>query len=122
MHYDIFTVSKPANPLAVLLYPLIRFEQLKFARQSLRAVAAAMGAEDEEAPRGPGAWLRRRLLPGGGGGASTAANAGAQGAAPAAKAALPAAIAAGVAGSLQGAGGSQRPRRRFPPSMRDPTL
>lgn len=36
--YEIYTISKPATPLARLTYPLVRFHQRHFARQSLQAM------------------------------------------------------------------------------------
>ena len=42
--YEIYTVSKPATPLAKLTYPIVRFQQRKFARCSMRAMAAAITA------------------------------------------------------------------------------
>lgn len=40
--YEIFTISKPATPLARLTYPLVRFHQRHFARQSLRRMITAV--------------------------------------------------------------------------------
>ena len=40
--YEIYTVSRPATPLAWLTYPIVRLHQQKFARCSMRAVRQAL--------------------------------------------------------------------------------
>eukprot|EP00891_Asterochloris_glomerata_P002028 jgi/Astpho2/2028/gw1.00038.302.1_t len=40
--YDIHVFSRPAKPLALLTYPLVRIQQQKFQKDSVSAVAAAV--------------------------------------------------------------------------------
>ena len=40
--YEIYTVSRPATPLAWLTYPVVRLHQQKFARCSMKAVRQAL--------------------------------------------------------------------------------
>jgi Domain of unknown function (DUF1990) len=47
--YEIFTISKPATPLARLTYPLVRFHQRHFARQSLRKMVLGV-SEGSDGP------------------------------------------------------------------------
>lgn len=42
--YEIFAISKPATLLALASYPLTRYYQRRFRRESLSAVSAAAGA------------------------------------------------------------------------------
>jgi hypothetical protein len=44
--YDIYTVSRPATPLAAISYPVIRLLQQQFQRDSFKAVIAAAAAAD----------------------------------------------------------------------------
>ena len=36
--FEVYTISRPAHPLSLLTYPLTRFYQQKFGRESTRAV------------------------------------------------------------------------------------
>jgi uncharacterized protein (UPF0548 family) len=44
--YDIYTVSRPATPLATISYPVIRLLQKQIQRDSFKAVTAAAAAAD----------------------------------------------------------------------------
>lgn len=41
--YEIYTLSRPATPLAALFRPLLRHYQARFAAQSMAAMAAQVG-------------------------------------------------------------------------------
>jgi uncharacterized protein (UPF0548 family) len=38
VYYDIFTISRPANPISVLTYPLVRYYQQQFRTESCSLV------------------------------------------------------------------------------------
>ena len=40
--YEVYTISRPAHPLSVVSYPLVRFYQEKFGTDSAAAVVAAL--------------------------------------------------------------------------------
>lgn len=40
--FDVYTISRPAHPLALLSYPLVRFYQGRFGADSTRAVQEAL--------------------------------------------------------------------------------
>jgi uncharacterized protein (UPF0548 family) len=44
VHFELFSFSRPAAPLAVLGFPLSRFLQKRFAAEALRAMRAAVAA------------------------------------------------------------------------------
>lgn len=43
--YDIYTVSRPASPLAAISYPVIRLLQKRFQKDSFKAVTAAAAVD-----------------------------------------------------------------------------
>lgn len=43
--YDIYTISRPATPLAAVSYPVIRLLQKRFQRDSFKAVTAAAAGD-----------------------------------------------------------------------------
>jgi hypothetical protein len=47
--YEVLTFSRPAHPLSIMTYPLVRFYQQKFGADSARAVLTAL--EDKEEGR-----------------------------------------------------------------------
>lgn len=47
--FDIYTVSKPATPIAALAYPLLRFYQRRFVHDSMAALKREMAPAPQAA-------------------------------------------------------------------------
>eukprot|EP00850_Spirogloea_muscicola_P018896 SM000178S03461 [mRNA] locus=s178:233724:234762:+ [translate_table: standard] len=52
VYYDIYSFSKPANLLSVVMYPLVRRLQQRFARDSIELVKDTLALVSEDAARG----------------------------------------------------------------------
>ena len=50
--FDIYTISKPATPLAALCYPLLRHYQRRFVRDSMAALQREMAPRQQQPGRG----------------------------------------------------------------------